>query len=268
MQAFIARLKPKSVLLMAVVNAAAYFFMMCVNVAADTIPINGTTNSEISQFYFNLLTPAPYTFVIWGFIYMLLGQFCIYCFGVFSKSGSHKKYVLGIGFLFAVSSILNALWLILWHYKQITAAFIVILLLSANLLWIFAVINRLGCAERIDRLLVRAPFGLYLGWLLTAAAVNGAALYAHMSRAEAYAQDWNICVMLILVVILSVLLFVFSSFEAAAAGIWSFSGILIRHVALFSLDYPKIVVFCLFAITFLFVSCVIKYIKTHKPKKI
>lgn len=63
-------------------NTAAFAAVLAVNALANLLPIGGKTTGEISEQYANLFTPAGYTFAIWGLIYLLLGIFVVYGWGL------------------------------------------------------------------------------------------------------------------------------------------------------------------------------------------
>lgn len=60
-----------------IANLIFYILTVLVNVLANAIPINGKTTGEIADSYPNLFTPAPFTFTIWGVIYVNI-PFSIY----------------------------------------------------------------------------------------------------------------------------------------------------------------------------------------------
>ena len=48
------------------IAALVFVAVIAVNAAANALPINGFTTGELSDRYFNLFTPAGFTFSIWG----------------------------------------------------------------------------------------------------------------------------------------------------------------------------------------------------------
>jgi benzodiazapine receptor len=69
----------KNSVLLKVSNILAFIFTIIVNsLAGSTTLIGGKVTAEISDANFTLITPAGYTFSIWGIIYTLLGIFVIY----------------------------------------------------------------------------------------------------------------------------------------------------------------------------------------------
>lgn len=141
-----------------------YLIMVIVNALANIIPINGQTTGEISNKLEVLITPASYAFMIWGLIYVLLAVWLV--------RGFIKKY-RGISYtktsstLFVITCILNATWILVWHYELFAISVIVILLLLLTLLILYKAIK--SAAYRFFDVF---PFSIYIGWISVASIVN------------------------------------------------------------------------------------------------
>jgi benzodiazapine receptor len=161
----------KSLTLLKWANVAAFVLTVVVNsLAGSTTLIGGVSTASISDSNPTLVTPAGYTFSIWGIIYFLLGVFVVSQFFKARKdSGGEEK----IGWLFVLSSVMNIFWLILWQYNILGATVIVMFLLLATLVMIY---RRLGIgiskASVRERLSVHLPFSVYLGWITIATIAN------------------------------------------------------------------------------------------------
>jgi len=60
-------------------NIIAFVAVVIVNgLAGSTTIIGGQDTAQVSDENFTLITPAGYTFAIWGIIYVLLGVFVIF----------------------------------------------------------------------------------------------------------------------------------------------------------------------------------------------
>jgi len=159
--------------------ALALLLALVLNGLANRLPLGGRTTGELSDLYANLLVPAGATFSIWGVIYLLAIAWAGVQF--LSSAAALGRH---IALLFALSSVLNATWLLVWHYERPVVS---VLVMGALL------ITLVGIHDRIDRFesshapgqggrhpghtggaiaLARATFGIYLGWILVATVVN------------------------------------------------------------------------------------------------
>ena len=152
-------------------NIVAFVLTVIVNsLAGSTTLIGGVNTAFISDSNPTLITPAGYTFAIWGIIYILLGAFVIYQ----ALPGQRAKpYHEQIGWLFVLSSIINICWLFLWQYELLAPSLILMFLLLATLILIY---TRLGIGKSTptfqEKIAVHTPFSVYLGWITIASIAN------------------------------------------------------------------------------------------------
>ena len=159
-----------------ILNIAAFAIMVFMNYLANALPLGGRTTGELSAQYPNLFVPAGLTFSIWGIIYLLLLGFCLLQF-----MAQNRAMVNAIGWLFALSCILNALWIVAWHYELPGVSLIIMILLLATLVMINH--RLIPFASGITK----AAFGIYLGWICIAAIANTTALLVAINW-----QGWGI----------------------------------------------------------------------------
>jgi translocator protein len=157
--------------LLQVVNVVAFVVMVVVNgLAGSTTLLGGVTSADVSDMYPTLITPAGFTFAIWGIIYTLLLLFTIY---QLLPKNRDKPFLSQIGVLFGLSSVCNICWLFLWHYDYITYSLVLMLALLASLILIYL---RLGISKTAVSLkemaLVHLPFSVYMGWISIATIAN------------------------------------------------------------------------------------------------
>jgi benzodiazapine receptor len=121
----------------------------------------GGNVKEISNKYINskILTPAPFTFSIWGLIYLLL----IYTTFVNYKDILNTNNIF---MLFIISAILNATWIQVWG-KNLVLSSIILLLLASVLITITYELNK----NNVDKILLYA-FGIYTMWAIIASLIN------------------------------------------------------------------------------------------------
>ena len=153
-----------------VLAIVAYLAMVAMNALANTLPLFGRTTGEVSADYPSLFTPAPYTFSVWGLIYLALAAFVVYQV----LPGNRGDSTLGVVRpLFVLSCALNIGWLLSWHAQVIWLSELIMI---ALLLTLIALYRRAGAWRRPaspgQRWLVYAPFSLYLGWISVATIAN------------------------------------------------------------------------------------------------
>ncbi len=213
----------------AYINIGALVVVLVVNFLSNAIPFNGLTQGDLSVLYPVLITPAPYVFSIWGLIYLGLIAFVVYqALPQFRENPAVKA----VGILLAVSCVFNVLWLFLWHYLHVGWSFIVILLFLATLVAIYLRLGAVTAEKNIyDRVLVKFPFSLYLGWLSAATIVNfNVWLYSIGWLGTGTGAVFFTMLMVIIAALLAVAVFYLrQDYIFAAVFVWALVGIGVRH---------------------------------------
>ena len=88
--------------------------IILVNVAANSIPFNGSTTVVIASRLPVLFMPAGYVFALSAIIYTLLA-FWLYGFKR-NNATTSQSLQNGRAILFTISCLLNIVWLLLWHF--------------------------------------------------------------------------------------------------------------------------------------------------------
>ncbi len=146
-----------------------FIFMVVMNFLANYLPLNDTPTEAISDQYYNIFTPAGFTFAIWGVIYLALTVLVIFLIrGILKNKERTGKIVLAIGPLFIISSILNGVWLFAWHYDRIPLSTIIMLGLLLSLILLYRNLKD----ARVEEGLYLLPFSIYLGWISVATVAN------------------------------------------------------------------------------------------------
>jgi translocator protein len=154
----------------AYINIGALILVLLMNYLSNAIPFNNLTQGDLSELYPVLITPATYVFSIWGLIYLGLIAFIIY---QALPQYRENPAVKAVGILFAVNALFNVLWLLFWHYQRVGWSMIMMLLILGSLILIYLRIGTVTAEKTFyDRLLVKYPFSLYLGWITAATIVN------------------------------------------------------------------------------------------------
>lgn len=240
-----------------VINIVAYIVTVLVNgLAGSTTVLGGVTSADVSDMYPTLVTPAGFTFAIWGIIYALLTLFVIY---QALPSNRNKPFIEKVGIFFALSSACNICWLFLWHYNFISVSLILMLGLLACLIMIH---RRLDIGKTMGSVkewaFVQLPFSVYLGWIsiATIANVSVALTAAGWDGFGIASETWAVLIIAVAVVLSLAMLLLRKDVAFNLVVVWALFGILSNQSA-----YDNIVLACevaigviLFAVVFLVLS--------------
>ncbi|OEF97578.1 hypothetical protein BHF68_04405 [Desulfuribacillus alkaliarsenatis] len=197
--------------------------MVLVNFLANWIPLNGQTTGEISNRLEVLFTPAGYVFSIWGVIYLLLGTWIVRQW--FNKDG---EYLLQrrIGPMFIVSCILNAIWIVLWHYEYFTLTVLVMIGLLTTLIIIYRQVRRLSRSR-----LEKASFSIYLGWISVATIANISywLVYIGWGQWGLSAVTWTLIMLVVASVLALYIMWRYCDGLYVLVFIWAFVGIGVQN---------------------------------------
>ena len=150
------------------INALFLTLTLIVNALGGFGFINGTTQSDVSNEYFTLITPSSTTFSIWSVIYGLLIASLVVMY--LKRNEKYYEQVINkITPYFIISCILNMAWIVLFSF--------VLVELSTLFIFGYAIVLALICQQLMrlhekNRWLLPLSFGLYTGWLMIATAVN------------------------------------------------------------------------------------------------
>lgn len=216
-------------------NLIFFAVMIVMNYLANALPLNNKTTGALSDALPNLFVPAGLTFSIWGIIYLLLAVFCAIQF-----KGSNQTVIAGIGWLFAVSCLLNALWIVAWHYQRIPLSLLIMTGMLVSLIYINILIRDLPFG------IIKASFGIYLGWICIATIANVAALLVHYKWNAFGIPDvaWTIIMISAGTLIASMTLLRLQNPFIGLSVVWAFIGIYIKRHA----DYRTIAITAVIAL--------------------
>lgn len=218
--------------------------MVAVNALANALPLNGVNTGQVSALYPNLFTPAPYTFGIWGLIYLMLAVYT--GFQVLGRSvaeGPRRKMLTEVAKLFIGTSILNAGWIFAWHYGQMALTAVLMLGLLIGLARIGWLLRTPHCSP-VEELALRIPFALYFGWITVATVANITVLLVHLQwdGFGIAAPIWTALILTVASVIAAVTMYRIRSVAYGLAVVWAFVGILVRQTSANGLQgmYPLV----------------------------
>lgn len=156
----------------------AAFVFMIVGDAVGLGAFGGTPIQEAQGGSFSpdasYLTPATQAFGIWTPIYLGLAVYTVWQALPGQRTRSRQR---SVGWLIALTMVLNGLWLVTVQFLSVWATVVCILLLLVALVFTYlrAVHTRHREDGWFDGLVVDAVTGLHLGWVTLAAVANIAA---------------------------------------------------------------------------------------------
>ena len=213
------------------INILAFILTVIVNsLAGSTTILGGKFTAEISDANPTLITPAGYVFSIWGIIYILLGVFVVFQ-ALPSQQG--QAFQKKIGWLFALSSLLNIVWLFLWQFEYLVFSVVLMFLLLASLILIYLRLD-IGISKVTmrEKLAVHLPFSVYLGWITIASIANVSVTMVSLNW-DGFGINPETWATLIIIVALAITLLVLATRRDIAYGlviIWALLGIAVKQI--------------------------------------
>lgn len=212
-----------------------FIAMLVVNwLGGSTSVLGGQDTGAVSDSYPNLFAPAGVTFAIWGLIYLLLGLFFFRVFEIWKPKKSELKnnHLNKILILFTVSSILNGLWVLAWHYNHILVSVLLMLGLLVSLVAIQQTLVKLNLEPK-EYALVRLPFSVYLGWITVATIAN---ITTWLVSFDWHAFGLSDGTWLVAVLMFGAVLAIYKSIRYQDLAYlmvvtWAYAGILLKHVS-------------------------------------
>lgn len=210
----------------ATVTLAAIFCAVGTLVGTGVIgaPVAQTSGGSLSD-NATLVAPAGPAFSIWSVIYAGLAAYTVW---QWAPSLTTSTRMRRIGWLAAVSMVLNATWLLVTQQDWIWGSVIVILALLGTLLEIVRRMHQQQQAGRVDLVITDGTFGLYLGWVSVATVANIAAALTDSGVAVARTMDVLAAAAAVAVVSLAGIVIARSfggRWSVAAAIAWGFAWV-------------------------------------------
>ena len=248
------------------INVLFFGAMIWVNALANILPINGYNTGEVSALYPNFFVPAGFTFSIWGFIYILLAGYVITTiYLAFSNKHPHVLMVTEkVNTLFQMTCVLNAAWIIAWHYLYLEISLIIMIALLVMLIKIYMRIKPTKFSVGLfSRLFIFHAFVVYLAWISVATIANTTALFVGIGWQGQPLSPQLWAVMLICVALILGVIFVGRLKEPAYGFVlaWAFLGIYSNQVD----DAKNVGITAAISCSFLLALAITILIKT--PKK-
>ena len=210
-------------------TVVAYLGTVAVNAAANALPINGLTTGEISDRFSVFVIPAGYVFGIWGLIYLLLGAFTAW---QALPRNREDPALRSLGLLPALTGVLNAGWILLWHHELFA---LTVPVMVALLVTLITINRRMVAADPSPRgtryWALRAPWSVYLGWITVATIANVAQALASLGVTSGPLPPELVGAAVLGVGLAIAVVFV-RRFRDAAYGLviaWAYAGIVVKE---------------------------------------
>ncbi|WP_320127475.1 tryptophan-rich sensory protein [uncultured Sphaerochaeta sp.] len=249
----------------------SFVCMIIVNALANILPFNGMSTGAISDSYPNLFAPVGFTFAIWGVIYSLLMLYTLYQLGIFQKESKNdqEQLLVQIAPLFIISSLVNALWLVSWHYTKLVLSMVLMLVLLLCLISIVQAIKK-HSLKKSGYLCIQLPFSIYFGWITVATIANAATLLVSLgwNRFGLSESFWTVLILIVGMAIGVATAIRNQDIPYILVLVWAYFGILYKHLAAneFHKAYPDIIVTLCICLA-IFLICIGYLISQKKARK-
>jgi hypothetical protein len=194
------------------------------NYLAATGYLGGIDPGAISDKYPTRITPAGYAFAIWSLIYAGLIAFSVY-----QALPRNAERLHSLRTVYILSCAANCAWLYFWHQEAILISLLVIFILLGSL----AVINvQLRETETHGEYwLVKAPFGIYFGWVTAATILNAtiALVYLNVRVADAVTNILGASLILIAAALGVLVRFKLTNYFYPLAIAWALTAIAVKQ---------------------------------------
>ncbi len=228
-----------------IINVVIFLGVVVLNYLSNALPLNGVTQGEISARYPIPLTPAGFTFSIWGVIYIGLA---IYIIAQALPKYRNDLCLRRLDLPFRLSCIFNSMWLVVWHYGYILLSVIFMLSLLGSLILAYVRLQEGRIVkDAVSRWLVRQTFSVYLGWVSLATMINISVLLYSLgwSGGGITSEVWTVILLMIASGLFVYLGFTFKDPAILSVLAWASFGIALKNQEIQIIYATCIVVFLL-----------------------
>ena len=211
-----------------VVTLVAALATIIVNFAAVLLPLNGKTTGELSDRFEVYFVPAGYVFSIWSVIYVLLVVFAVWQVLPARREDEQMRAIAPLVWL---SCLANIGWIFLWHYEQVPASILAMLVLLGSLIAIYLRLDiGRAQADRARRWAVNALFSVYLGWITVATIANATTVldYFKWSGWGIGPETWTAIMLAVAVLLAGVMAYTRRDVLYLLVLVWAFAGIAVK----------------------------------------
>lgn len=186
------------------ISLALFIITIGVNFLGGTGQINNTSQSDVSDMYNTLITPAGFTFSIWSVIYGLLFVSLVVMI-IKSDENYYRQAIEKITPYLWASFIFNIIWIITFSYVLVGISN---LFIFAYLFSLTFILLQLKDISHQREWLLPLTFGLNTGWLFIASVVNVAAFLVKIEWGGWGIEDgtWAMIMLIVAAVLAGVVL--------------------------------------------------------------
>lgn len=214
----------KKTTIFTIVNLVLYFLTLGVNYLGSSGFFNGQSQGDISDQYLTLISPAPFTFSIWGVIYSLVLITLVYMF-IKRKDAKVSKLALLITPWFVLLSLCNMGWIIAFSYERLGISTVLIIGMLFSLL---VIIGKIYTHRfEVPSTLAGLSFTFYCAWVTIATVVNVSLLLVQLEW-NGFGISYSVWTLIILAVAVAFVLIYLTKYKNAAYPLplaWAFFGI-------------------------------------------
>jgi hypothetical protein len=143
-------------ILLKLANILVYFLFLGSNIYAVAGPSDIYWTGKETY-----VTPAPWAFLIWTVIHLLLLGTILY---QFTENG-HRAIVEGVSWRFPLLGVLNIVYVNLWQARNYIIALVFAFFVTTTVTHIYYIVKKYHEPSSVgDEIFVHLPFSLYHGW--------------------------------------------------------------------------------------------------------
>lgn len=209
-------------LIMSILSFAVALFM---NYLFSTGFAGRKSVGEISGIYSVAITPAGFTFAIWGLIYLGLTILCIQLI-LESIQSRGRKLLEKLGPWFIISNLFNAAWVYFWTSEMIFISVLIIIGLLISLVRLSIQTSALDTSSVFSfNFISQTSIRIYTGWVIAATVLNISIWISTWGLEFVDFPAVSVGILLIAAAIYVITGFKFSSMAIPLVASWAFWGI-------------------------------------------
>lgn len=208
-----------------IVDFLAFGAMIFINFLGASGFFNGMSQAAISDHYPTLITPAGFTFSIWGLIYSLILALMVQC-ALKLRNGVYSSLIHKLSPYFLLSSFLNGAWIVAFSYDQIGLSSLLLFALLFSLIFLLKSLRE-HFSKQKESTLAHICFSIYTAWVLIATFVNVSAwlVKINWNGFGIAASIWTIAILFIALLFTIAYSYFYQNSIFPLSIIWAFWGI-------------------------------------------